>query len=192
MISIANSMQANTVVKTLDLAGNKLKSKDAYAAMDTFIRSNKTLQALGLAALKIDKKHVGVLADALRFNTGIQKFHIGGNKLGDQGLVDVRLDLFHYQEFFCCMALVANIPLLLFLVFCGGSLQFVEGMAGNEELRILVIKDTDITHKSLIPVLKTLTTRTQVQVVDASENDLPKTQQFSQALSTFPDVAVRV
>lgn len=65
-------------------------------------------------------------------------------------------------------------------------------LAGNEGLRILVIKDTDCTPKALIALMKHLVTRSKIQVIDATDNEqLPKTKAFAKELSEIPDIAVR-
>lgn len=157
MIAIANAVAGNTVLDTLDVSGNSLKGKEALGAFEQCIRLNTTLKAIGLAALKLDRKTIIPIARAVQFNVGLEKLHVGSNKLGEEGLREL-----------------------------------AENLAGNETLHILVLKETGATPRSLLALLGHLATRSQLQVVDATENDLPRTRQYQDQLMAYPQITVRI
>ena len=73
-IQIANSVKTNSVLRTLDLAGNRLKGKEALDALADCIQHNKALEAIGLAALKLDKRSIGTIARAVQLNSTLVKY----------------------------------------------------------------------------------------------------------------------
>jgi Ran GTPase-activating protein (RanGAP) involved in mRNA processing and transport len=157
MVNFANAVQGNNYLEVLDVAGNSLKGKDAISAFEQCIRLNTKLKAIGLAALKLDKKSIIPLARAVQFNAGLEKVHFGSNKLGDDGIREL-----------------------------------AENIAGNENLQTLVIKDVNASARSVVHLVQHLSTRSRIEIIDATENDLPRTKAFVDQLMQYPQITVRV
>lgn len=157
MIAIANVVQVNTTLETLDVAGNSLKGKDGIAAFEQCLRLNTKLKAIGLAALKLDKRSIVPIARAVQFNVALEKVHVGSNKLGEDGVREL-----------------------------------AENLAGNENLQTLVIQDVGATPRALLHLVQHLSTRSAIEVVDATDNELPRSKTLQDQLQQYPQIAVRI
>jgi Ran GTPase-activating protein (RanGAP) involved in mRNA processing and transport len=91
--ALADALQHNSTLTTLNLAQNKITHVGA-AALAVALHSNSTLTTLDLCTNDLDDEGVAALADRLRLNSALTTLKLSYNRFGcvrAQSLVDVLL-----------------------------------------------------------------------------------------------------
>jgi len=75
-------------LKELDLAGNRLESREALESWEAALARNSTLKILNLAACHLDGNCISAFAPGVQENKSLERLHLDGNKLdNDTGFV---------------------------------------------------------------------------------------------------------
>lgn len=84
--AFAKAMKTNTHVESFEMTDCS-QGDDTAVACANMLKSNNTLQMLGLALNNITDVGALALADALKTNTGLEELYVHGNELTNLGAV---------------------------------------------------------------------------------------------------------
>jgi Ran GTPase-activating protein (RanGAP) involved in mRNA processing and transport len=209
----AIAINSSATLQELVLNGNVLDAKCLELLIDYLTRTHM-LHSLGLRGCGITRSPLIELLAAIKHSATLKAVDLSGNNLNDRRLLESMGALLQNNQSLTMIGLAATKLDAKTIGLIGqalqfnkvmekvhidgnklgerGLLEFAAGMAGNEVLKVLSIRQTSCSPRALLNLLAAVTAKTQIEVVDAGDNNLPTgNKPFRDRVDQFDAVAVK-
>jgi Ran GTPase-activating protein (RanGAP) involved in mRNA processing and transport len=210
----AIAVNASNTLQELVLNGNALDSKCLEVLIDYLTRSH-TLQNLGLRGCGLPRGPLLELLATVKHSSSLHTLDLSGNSLNHRRILDSLCSCIQNNTSLKLLGLAACKLDHAIIGLIGQALQFnksieklhvdgnklgergladlATGLAGNDVLKVISIRSTHISARALLSFVASITAKTQTEVIDAGDNDLPvSNKSFRERLEQFDAVAVKI
>lgn len=209
----AISVNVSNTLEELVLNGNALDGKCLEVLIDYLTRYN-ALHSLGLRGCGLPKRPLLELLATVKHSSSLKSIDLSANNLNDRRILESLCSCIQNNSSLTVLGLAACkfdakhsgviAQALQFnkyiekLHIDGNKLgerglsEFALGVAGNDILKVVSIRATQISARSLISFVAAITAKTQVEVIDAGDNGLPLgNKSFRDRIEQFDAVVVK-
>lgn len=207
------SVNCSGTLEELVLNGNVLDSKCMELLID-YVTRTQHLHSLGLRGCGVPKRNLIELLSTVKHSNILRAIDLSGNNLNDRRILEALNSCLQVNATLSIVAIAAckldaksigavgqalQFNKALEKIHIDGNklgerglVEFANGLAGNEVLKVVSVRTTAVTARGLIAFISAITAKSQVEVIDAGDNNLPLTNKaFRDRISQYDAVAVK-
>lgn len=190
----ALAVNCSGTLEELVLNGNVLDAKCMELLID-YVTRTQNLHSIGLRGCALPKKSLIELLGTIKHSTIVKAIDLSGNNFNDRRILDALSSCLQANATLTIMGLAACKIDAKLIGSVGQALQFnkrleklhidgnklgergltefANGLAGNEVLRVVSIRTCGVSARGLLAFLSVITAKSQVEVLDVGDNNLP-------------------
>ena len=209
----ALSVNSSGTLEELVLNGNVLDAKCMELLID-YVTRTQNLHSIGLRGCGVPKKSLIELLGTIKHSVVIKAIDLSGNNMNDRRILEALNSCLQANSTLNIIGLAACKIDAKIVGSIGQALQFnkrlekihidgnklgerglnefANGLAGNEVLRVVSIRTCGVSARGLLSFLTTVTAKSQVEVIDAGDNNLPVgNKAFRDRVNQYDAIAVK-
>ena len=191
-VNIAEVIQMNTTIQTLDMSSNKISDDGAIAITDG-LESNISLKQLIISKNDITSEGAKYIAEAIQVNTTLEKLDLSFNKLSDVGanfisnglkannsLQEINMSknkittegAKRIAEALQLNMTLKQLDLSINKIFDDGATAISNSLKHNITLQVLNISRNNITNKGITKITEVIQINSTLQNINISKNHI--------------------
>lgn len=190
----ALAVNCSGTLEELVLNGNVLDAKCMELLID-YVTRTQNLHSIGLRGCAVPKKSLIEFLGTIKHSTIVKAIDLSGNNFNDRRILDALNSCLQANATLTIVGLAACKIDAKLIGSVGQALQFnkrleklhidgnklgerglnefANGLAGNEVLRVVSIRTCGVSARGLLSFLSVITAKSQVEVLDVGDNNLP-------------------
>ena len=164
--TISSLLLNNKNLHTLILSNTMLQT-DGFVKIAEGLKNTSLLKVLNISCNNIDNKAANCIANILSYNTNLQEFCLGGNKLGIEGTIPVVI-----AEKLKSMKTLTRLSLCNIKITYEASDDIAVIILKNTTLHTLILSDNNLQSTGAIKIARSLQNASCLRILNMSNNNI--------------------